>query len=62
MNMKLRNYQQFYSPKREMNLVKEALKKDYLYDSEELRKLKSRLTELRQERAEPNQTGLGFVD
>lgn len=62
MNMKLRNYQQFYTPKREMKLLKEALKKDYLYDSEELRKLKSRLTELRQERAEPNQTGLGFVD
>lgn len=62
MNMKLRNYQQFYTPKREMKLLKEALKKDYLYDSEELRKLKSRLTELRQERAEPNQTGLGFTD
>ena len=51
-----------YNPRQEMTYLKEALKKPHLYDTEELRKLKSRLTQLRNERAEPNQTGLGFMD
>ena len=36
-----------WSPKREINLIKESLKKDYLYDGEELRRLKRRLKDLR---------------
>ncbi len=62
--MKLKSGQtiQLYNPRREMKYLKEALKQPHLYDSEEIRKLKSRLTELREERSEPNQTGLGFLD
>ena len=53
---------QMYNPRQEMKYLKEALKKDYLYSTDEIRKLKSRLTQLRNERAEPNSTGLGFLD
>ena len=53
---------QMYNPRQEMKYLKEALKQPHLYDTEEIRKLKSRLTELREERSEPNQTGLGFLD
>ena len=53
---------QMYNPRQEMKYLKEALKQPHLYDSDEIRKLKSRLTELREERSEPNQTGLGFLD
>ena len=62
--MKLKSGQtiQLYNPRREMKYLKEALKQPHLYDSDEIRKLKSRLTELREERSEPNQTGLGFLD
>ena len=45
-----------------MKYLKEALKKDYLYSTDEIRTLKRRLTELRNERSEPNVTGLGFSD
>ena len=53
---------QMYNPRQEMKYLKEALKQPHLYDSDEIRKLKSRVTELREERSEPNQTGLGFLD
>lgn len=36
-----------WSPKREINLIKESLKKDYLYNDEEIRRLKRRLKDLR---------------
>ena len=35
-----------WSPRKEINAIKEALKKDYLYNDEELRKLKSRLRDM----------------
>ena len=53
---------QMYNPRQEMKYLKEALKKDYLYSTDEIRTLKRRLKELRKERAEPNSTGLGFLD
>ena len=53
---------QMYNPRQEMKYLKEALKKDYLYSTDEIRTLKRRLTTLRNERAEPNSTGLGFSD
>ena len=53
---------QMYNPRQEMKYLKEALKKDYLYSTDEIRTLKRRLTILRNERAEPNSTGLGFLD
>ena len=53
---------QMYNPRQEMKYLKEALKKDYLYSTDEIRTLKRRLTELRNERSEPNVTGLGFSD
>ena len=53
---------QMYNPRQEMKYLKEALKKDYLYSTDEIRTLKRRLTQLRNERAEPNLTGLGFLD
>ena len=53
---------QMYNPRQEMKYLKEALKKDYLYTTDEIRTLKRRLTELRNERSEPNVTGLGFSD
>lgn len=36
-----------WSPKREINLIKESLKKDYLYNDDEIRRLKRRLKDLR---------------
>ena len=62
--MKLKSGQtiQLYNPRQEMKYLKEALKQPHLYETDEIRKLKSRLTELREERSEPNQTGLGFLD
>jgi hypothetical protein len=36
-----------WSPKREINLIKESLKKDYLYSDDEIRRLKRRLKDLR---------------
>ena len=36
-----------WSPKREINLIKESLKKDYLYTDDEIRRLKRRLKDLR---------------
>ena len=53
---------QMYNPRQEMKYLKEALKKDYLYSTDEIRTLKRRLTKLRNERSEPNVTGLGFSD
>ena len=53
---------QMYNPRQEMKYLKDALKQPHLYNTEEIRKLKSRLTELRNERSEPNVTGLGFSD
>jgi hypothetical protein len=53
---------QMYNPRQEMKYLKEALKKDYLYSTDEIRTLKRRLTILRNERSEPNSTGLGFSD
>lgn len=53
---------QMYNPRQEMKYLKEALKKDYLYSTDEIRTLKRRLTILRNERSEPNVTGLGFSD
>ena len=35
-----------WSPRTEIKAIKEALKKDYLYNDEELRKLKSRLRDM----------------
>jgi hypothetical protein len=35
-----------WSPRKEINMIKEALKKDYLYSNEELRKLKGRLRDM----------------
>jgi len=35
-----------WSPRREINLLKKALKQDYLYSDEELRKMKSRLRDM----------------
>ena len=35
-----------WSPRTEINAIKAALKKDYLYSNEELRKLKSRLRDM----------------
>jgi len=40
------NVSNMWSPKREIKYIKEALKKDYLYSDEELRKLKSRLRDM----------------
>lgn len=62
MKLNPKNKIQMYNPRQEMKYLKEALKKEYLYSTDELRKLKSRLTQLRNERAEPNSTGLGFMD
>ena len=53
---------QMYNPRQEMKYLKEALKKDYLYSTDEIRTLKRRLTILRNERSEPNSTGIGFSD
>ena len=36
---------QMYNPRQEMKYLKEALKKDYLYSTDEIRTLKRRLTE-----------------
>ena len=55
------NKPHLYRPQQEMKYLKRALEQQHLYETDELRKIKSRLTELRQERAEPNQTGLGFL-
>ena len=49
---------QMYNPRQEMKYLKEALKKDYLYSTDEIRTLKRRLTQLRNERVEHNTTGL----
>jgi hypothetical protein len=35
-----------WSPRKEINMIKEALKRDYLYSGEELRKLKGRLRDM----------------
>ena len=35
-----------WSPRTEIEMIKEALKKDYLYNDEELKKLKSRLRDM----------------
>ena len=53
---------QMYNPRQEMKYLKEALKKDYLYSTDEIRTLKRRLTQLRNARADPNSTGLWFLD
>jgi|TARA_B100000131_G_scaffold218865_1_gene210389 hypothetical protein len=55
------NKPHLYRPQQEMKYLKRALENQHLYETDELRKIKARLTELRQERAEPNQTGLGFL-
>lgn len=55
------NKPHLYRPQQEMKYLKRALEQQHLYETDELRKIKARLTELRQERAEPNQTGLGFL-
>lgn len=55
------NKPHLYKPHQEMKYLKRALENQHLYETDELRKIKARLTELRQERAEPNQTGLGFL-
>jgi len=36
-----------WTPKREINLIKESLKKPHLYNDEEIRRLKRRLKDLR---------------
>ena len=60
--MKINPYKpHLYRPQQEMKYLKRALENQHLYETDELRKIKARLTELRQERAEPNQTGLGFL-
>jgi len=38
---------QSWTPAKEINWIKNALKKDYLYDENELRRLKRRLRDLR---------------
>lgn len=53
---------QMYNPRQEMKYLKEALKQPHLYNTDEIRTLKRRLTILRNERSEPNVTGLGFSD
>lgn len=35
-----------WSPRKEIKLLKEALKQDYLYNDEELRKMKARLRDM----------------
>jgi hypothetical protein len=35
-----------WSPRKEINMLKAALKKDYLYSDEELKKMKSRLRDM----------------
>ena len=35
-----------WSPRKEINMIKKALKQDYLYSDEELKKLKSRLRDM----------------
>ena len=35
-----------WSPRKEIKMIKEALKKDHLYSDEELKKLKSRLRDM----------------
>ena len=39
--------QMSWSPGREIKMIKEALKKDYLYDDKELRRLKTRLRHMK---------------
>ena len=38
--------QQIWSPQKEIKLLKKALKQDYLYSDEELRKMKVRLRDM----------------
>ena len=37
---------EIWSPQREINLIKKALKQDHLYSDEELRKMKGRLRDM----------------
>lgn len=48
-----------WSPQREIRMLKEALKKDYLYNGDELRKMKTRLRHMKIVRAQLKR-GPGF--